>query len=245
MAEEHQRVTKVRRLVESESRHGHPARSAGPVVAMQRLCSTLVREVPASGAGVSLAAGDAHAVVVAAAGSFAEEAEELQLTLGEGPSCDAIRHRRPVLSADLVGAGTRLWPTFAPAAAELGVRGVFAFPLQIGAACLGVLDVYQDQPGGLPPDALFDALAFAEVALTLLLDDQREGQPAEELVGLDDGPTPPALYQAQGMVMIQLGVGLAEAMVRIRAHAYRHDRRLRDIAHDITAGRLSFTGDEL
>ena len=38
------------------------------------------------------------------------------------------------------------------------------------------------------------------------------------------------LYQAQGMVMVQLGVDLAEAMARLRAHAYAVDRRLADVA---------------
>ena len=33
------------------------------------------------------------------------------------------------------------------------------------------------------------------------------------------------IYQAQGVVVVQLSVGPAEAMVRLRAHAYAEDRR--------------------
>jgi hypothetical protein len=40
------------------------------------------------------------------------------------------------------------------------------------------------------------------------------------------------------MVMVQLGVSLAEAMSRLRAHAYAHDRRLGDVARDVVARRL-------
>ncbi len=51
------------------------------------------------------------------------------------------------------------------------------------------------------------------------------------------------VFQAQGMVMVQLGVTLAEAMARIRAYAYAHDRRLSDVAVDIVAGRLVLESD--
>ena len=51
------------------------------------------------------------------------------------------------------------------------------------------------------------------------------------------------LFQAQGMVMIQLGVSLAAAMSRLRAHAFAHDRRLADVARDVVARRLKLEPD--
>ena len=45
------------------------------------------------------------------------------------------------------------------------------------------------------------------------------------------------------MVMVQLGVSLAEAMTRIRAHAYAEERRLADVARDIVSRRLQFDPD--
>ena len=51
------------------------------------------------------------------------------------------------------------------------------------------------------------------------------------------------LFQSQGMVMVQLGVSLAEALTRIRAYAYAEDRRLTDVAADIVARRLRFDRD--
>ena len=44
--------------------------------------------------------------------------------------------------------------------------------------------------------------------------------------------------------MVQLGVSLAEAMARIRAHAYAGARRLSEVAVDIVAGRLVLEADE-
>jgi hypothetical protein len=52
-----------------------------------------------------------------------------------------------------------------------------------------------------------------------------------------------ALFQAQGMVMVQLGIPLAEALVRIRAYTYAENRRLGDVAGDIVARRLRFDPD--
>ena len=49
--------------------------------------------------------------------------------------------------------------------------------------------------------------------------------------------------QATGMVTEQLGVGMAEAFVRLRAHAYAHDRRLGDLARDIVARRVRLSPD--
>jgi hypothetical protein len=42
------------------------------------------------------------------------------------------------------------------------------------------------------------------------------------------------------MVMIQLGVTAAVALVRLRGHAYAHDRRLYEVAADVVARRLRF-----
>jgi AmiR/NasT family two-component response regulator len=49
--------------------------------------------------------------------------------------------------------------------------------------------------------------------------------------------------QATGMLTEQLGVGIAEAFLRLRAYAYAHDRRLSDLAGDIVARRLRLRPD--
>jgi hypothetical protein len=46
------------------------------------------------------------------------------------------------------------------------------------------------------------------------------------------------LFQAQGMVTVQLGVPLADALARIRARAYSDNRPLREVARDIVTRRL-------
>ena len=75
--------------------------------------------------------------------------EELQYTLGEGPCVEAHTLNRVVLEPDLAHPSVPRWLAFTPHAVEAGVRAVFAFPLQVGTARLGALDLYRDGPGGL------------------------------------------------------------------------------------------------
>ena len=54
-----------------------------------------------------------------------------------------------------------------------------------------------------------------------------------------DGMLVPRLevYQAQGMVMVDLGVSLTEAMALLRAHAFTLGQPLGDVAREVVAGR--------
>jgi hypothetical protein len=45
------------------------------------------------------------------------------------------------------------------------------------------------------------------------------------------------------MVMVQLGIPIAEALVRIRAYAYTESRPLSEVAADIVARRLRLDHD--
>jgi hypothetical protein len=164
--------------------------------------------------------------------------EDLQFDLGEGPCVDAVGARRPVLEADLGGDGSRRWPAYA-AVYRGGARGVFAFPLQVGAACVGVLDVYQDQSEPMPADAVALALAFADLAMDMIVDGQADASAGEVETGVNDLLAPRLeVYQAQGMVMVDLGVSLTEAMALLRAHAFTLGRPLAEVAREVVAGSL-------
>ncbi len=201
--------------------------------------------LPASGAGLSVVAKNKQFSLLAAADPASERLEELQFVLGEGPCVDAAAVRRPVLVPDLAAEGPSRWPAYTAAVLEGGVCAVFAFPLQVGAAQLGVLDLFRSQPGSLTSAELGRAFRLAGDAVMVLLDGQErqrldgDGSPEDETLGATT-----ELFQAQGMVMVQIGGTLAEAMARIRAYAYAHDRRLVDVARAIVARELHFERDE-
>jgi hypothetical protein len=196
---------------------------------------------------VAVAGVDAAAVAVVLAASpreglyasnrVAADLEDLTTTLGEGPGVDALADG-PALAADLSDAGCQArWPVFAPAAVAGGVCAMFALPLQVGGIHLGVLDLYRTQAGGLREEQLADALLLADTACALLLDTGIEGgDHRPEEAGLQR----PEVHQATGMIIGQVGVTAAVALIRLRAYAYAHDQQLRDVAADVVARRLRF-----
>lgn len=208
---------------------------------LQRLCRTGRRVLPVSGMGVSVMTEDRDPVMVAASSSEAEAIEQLQFTFGEGPCQDAHALGRPVLTPHLRDVGSRRWPTYTSALLEHEVEAVFAFPLQIGAARLGALDVYRKEPGSLPVSGVVQALSFAEAASHALL--HMHSGAADGGLDPDAFSVGYVVFQAQGMVQVQLGVTLAEAMVRLRAYAYAHGRTLSEVAADVVARRLRFDAD--
>ncbi|MEV4643052.1 GAF and ANTAR domain-containing protein [Actinoplanes sp. NPDC049548] len=231
----------VRRLVAASAQAGM---ATGEF--LRHVCRTAAHALSASGVGISVMTDDGTRGVCAASDPLSERAEDLQFVMGEGPCIDAFTTRRPVLVTDLGGSAVhRRWPSYASAAVQDGVRAVFAFPLQVGAARLGILDVFRQRTGPLTDEELPLALAFADVTVEALLDRQR---------GAEDGTVTPgsepadvghraALFQAQGMVMVQLGVSLGEALSRMRAHAYAESRPLDDVARDIVTRRLRLEKD--
>ena len=182
--------------------------------------------------------------VAAASDPASERIDELQFALGEGPCMDAFTSRRPVLEPDLGGGGLARWPIYSPAAHVEGVRATFAFPLQVGAARLGVLDLYRETPGTLSGEELAQALTFADVATTMLLDGQEQAPPGAAAAGLDEALGYRfELHQAQGMVKVRMGVTLVEALALLRAYAYSHDRDLADVARDVVTRGLRLDDD--
>jgi hypothetical protein len=205
------------------------------------MCAAAVAALPVGGAGVSAMSRTATSHPLCSTDDISERLEELQLTLGEGPCVDAFARGGAVLTPDLrTDEALSRWPVFAPAATEVGTGAVFAFPLQIGAISPGVLDMYATSPGELDAEELADAMAFADTATLVLLGAGADGPHDGGLADL--GGYRAEIDQATGMLTEQLGVGLEEAFVRLRAHAYAHGRRLADVAADVVARRLRFPG---
>ena len=75
--------------------------------------------------------------------------------------------------------------------------------------------------------------------MTAILAQQADAPPgalARELAALCDSRA--EVHQACGMVSEQLEIGLTEAAVRLRAHAYAEDCPLAEVAREVVARRL-------
>jgi len=210
---------------------------AGSIV--DRVCAAAVALLSLRGAGLSLmVAGELRGTAGVSDPGIAV-VQELQLALGEGPCVDAWSNMEAVLEPDLAGPAVVRWPAFAQAGVEAGVRAVFAFPLHLGAARIGVLVLYRSLAGALSADELAYGLVLADVATQVILSLQA-GAPADTLHELlaKEPPHWAEIHQATGMVAVQLGVPLDEAFVRLRAHAFAGERPLGRVAREIVDGQL-------
>ncbi|MFF4903693.1 ANTAR domain-containing protein [Streptomyces sp. NPDC001260] len=176
--------------------------------------------------------------------------EELQFTLGEGPGPEVIHNGLPVLEPDLDRVRLERWPALLPAAANMGVHGVCCFPLGLGAIRVGVLTVLCDGERRMGAQQYADVGALAAALTSAFLggDLRRDGDgSALDIPEPPSGLHRPAVHQATGMISVQLGVSMQEALLRLRAHAYGSERPLGEVAQDVVARRLRFrdepTGD--
>lgn len=111
---------------------------------------------------------------------------------------------------------------------------MFAFPLQVGAVRLGVLELHRDLPGSLSVRQLTDAFLLSDVATDTIVDDL-DGVAPMTLPGLVDIQS--EVHQATGFVAVDFGVSLQEALLRIRGHAFAHQLALSDVAREIIGRR--------
>ena len=170
--------------------------------------------------------------------------EDLQFSLGEGPCRDAFDIGRPVTEPDLERRRPGRWPNYSHTALGLGARGVFAFPLSVGSARIGVLTLYQDAAGPLTHDQTADSLVVADVLAQTMMTIQARSKPSAMSDVLTDASAHRAeVHQASGMLAVQLDIKVAEALIRIRAHAFATDQSVADVAQLIVAHELSLTDD--
>jgi hypothetical protein len=229
-----------RRLVDEMGRGPDRLTTTG----LELLCRSLVSDLGFNGAVITLMASGEPEAVAAVSDPSTRVADAVQFDMGEGPSRDAFALGRPVLVPDLA-TNDGQWPGLESEAAALGISAVFAFPLQLGATRLGVLTCYSDRPRFLLSLELSACLTYASVATDFLID--RVGAPGLDHRSFwqDEVEIRTQVYQAQGMVMVDLGVSLAEALVRLRAAAFSEGVPLNELAAQVVAGLRSLpSGDD-
>ncbi|MFE0749005.1 GAF and ANTAR domain-containing protein [Gordonia sp. NPDC058843] len=225
----------------------------GGLKAADRLCAACVRLLPVDGAAVSIITSGTTRGTFGSSSELSRRIDEFQFTFGEGPCLDAVAARGPIFATDLDDPHEQRWPAFTPAVLASGVRAVFAFPTTIATMYSGVLDLYRTTPGPLSPYATDGALWAAELAALPMLDlMSTETDWAAAAEGEGDGDSWSELgslervevYQATGMIMSQLDLPPAEALARLRAHAFMSGRTASDVAWDIVERRLRLDSDD-
>ena len=202
------------------------------------LCERCREYLDVTGVAISLMDGtDMSSICVA--DDRAARLDELQFTLGAGPSYDAFHFGQPVFDDEVNAPTSTRWPTLAEFALESGINGIFAFPLQIGAARTGVLTAYQADVKSWTLTQHADALTAADALTHVILSIQAKSR-AGDLAGAlwQTGTNRVEVHQASGMLSVQAGVSVAEALVLLRSHAYATTRPLASLASDVIIHRV-------
>jgi GAF domain-containing protein len=203
------------------------------------LCAVCPQITGMSGAGIMLMSGDIPRGSLGTTDEVSQLIEELQYTLGEGPCVDAYQQDRVVAEPDLADPVARRWVAFTPRVLAAGVRAVFGFPLRIGAVRLGALNLYRDRPGPLSGQQHADALALASMAARWVLEAQAaavSGAVPSQLEAVADFRF--VVHSAAGMISVQQGITVTDALIRLRAYAFSHDCLLTEVAQDVVDRKL-------
>jgi ANTAR domain/GAF domain len=220
------------------------------------ICDTATLRARADGAALAVLSRSVPSrELIYATDTLAQQIDELQYTIGEGPCFDAYLDDSPQFHPELTSvARTSRWPTFAADATELGAHALFAFPIPDGQRPMGVLELYRRSVGSLDAAECAAVVACtATIAHRLLSNWQdhvaRFGDVEQALdaaattgVALSEAANPftrTQIHVAGGMVAIQLGVDPDEGVDRLRAYSYASGRRLSSVAADIIARRFT------
>ncbi len=217
------------------------ALAVGEINPERSLCSASADVVHVSGAGVVLILRGRALGTVCASDPVTEAVEDVQFTLGEGPSVDAFHSGAPVLAPDIAEPGVMRWPGFREGALAAGVRAVFGFPIFVGTVCIGALNLYNDHSGALTDDQFADAEVVAHVAGRAVMGWQSVAGPGSLAWQLEHVDAHRAVvHQAAGMASIQSAVSVDDALILLRAYAFAEDRPISSVAAEVVAGSLRF-----
>lgn len=174
---------------------------------------------------------------------------EWQAVTGEGPAVTALTEGGPMFVPDLrADPAAAPWVGFVREADALGVRTYAAVPLQIGVIALGVFGIHGPRAMCLD-DARIATLfeltdSLSPTLLGLLSRSLAVGHQGGAPTGTTSAHPSPlgrdstVIHQATGMIAVQIGGTMEEALITLRAHAYGSGRTLADTARDVVDRRL-------
>lgn len=183
-------------------------------------------------AGVSIVRQKQHVDTPAATSEVARRGDQLQYELNEGPCLDAIWKQETISCVDL--SNDPRFPVWGPRVVEeLGVRSMQCFQLFTDNETLGALNLYSETVGGFIEGKDAEGLALAaHVAIALA-----SAQKVEHLNLAILNRT--AIGQAEGILMERFDISAQQAFTVLTRVSQDRNIKLRDIAIEIVATRLT------
>jgi hypothetical protein len=223
--------------------------ASSALAAADMLCRACVELLDVDGASISLMYDGTTRGTFGSSGRMSRRLDELQFTYGEGPCLDAVRDGAPILVPDFNDPAERRWPAFSGALLDAGISAVFALPVAVAHDHVGALDLFRKGRGPLSSQGLAGGVLAAELAALPLLDLMTADVDWDGAAQGDDGWDQLAslerveVYQATGMIIGALGVGPAEALVRLRAYAFSHGLTASEVAWAVVERKIALDTD--
>jgi GAF domain-containing protein len=170
-------------------------------------------------------------ITLGATSSVAEQADQLQYGLEEGPCVEAASEVEWFRSGDV--ARDQRWPRWGPRAGELGVGSLLSVGLTARGSRVGALNMYAAETG------LFEDRDVVELALLFSSHVAHALSSARLVAGLESAMgSRHIIGVAQGRLMQRFGLDLDQSFAVLQRISSTQNRKLRDIA-----GEIATTGD--
>lgn len=201
-----------------------------------RLCEAGRRMLDADGVALSLMTSTQSVVVVAVSDGLADQLEDLQEVVGEGPTRDAYTNST-VQVAEFTEAGDARWPLMHQHGRRLGFEGTMvATPLRPRGETIGTLTAHWLTHQESVDTVLAEFLGVAIGAA--LLQDPDLGQRGEVFAEVWSSRS--LIHQATGMIISQVGVRPEDALALLRGQAFAENTTLLEVAQQIVDRRINF-----
>jgi hypothetical protein len=197
----------------------------------QRLVEFAVRGIPgAEHASLTMVAGTKPPRTTASSDVLPDQWDQLQYRHGEGPCLDAIATNNVALAQDL--RTDDRWPRFARAIVEqTPARSMLSFRLFLTEQNRAALNLYATRPAAFTDQSVATGAVFAAYASMALLAAARHDKANHLTRALE---TNREIGVAMGILMANGRLTEHQAFDQLRAASQNLNRRLRDIAADVT-----------
>ncbi len=210
---------------------------------VESLCLAALDRLHGTGltsASVAVRSGGSLVGLVYASDQRARDLYELESCVGDGPSSAACVRFGPVLIEDLAMHPSPDWPVFAAESSCLGIASMCVLPLVSGQIAVGVLALCGGAPITLDDGVIAELLTLADRLLLALLAINADAL-GHQLGGADASAA--VVHQAAGMIKVQLGVAIEDAVVALHAQAFGTSQSVMRVATAVVARQLRFASD--
>lgn len=198
--------------------------------AIEHVVGFAVRSTGTAFGGITLIqAGGRRFETVGATHPQVERADHLQYELREGPCVDAAVDQRSAHSNSL--ANDPRWPTWGPAAAELGFHSIISAEVHGRGQRIGALNLYGGAAATFNADDVDAARMFAGHGAIALANARSEETLLQAL------ETRTLIGQAQGILMERFDLEPDHAFGVLRRYSQESNRRINEIVAEIVSTR--------